>query len=203
MSFTAQWTSVLLEIAGRKKRRTLAPDHPLHELGSLLADRAAESARKRLAGRRNDESHLRPVDPVDLPNALRESFDDLSLLAGRARFLADWGLIEITSVLWDSFCGTASLSYRRLSGDHPVVPTSTMMHPSSAVETGSLYLADRDHRLYLLRPFLIGQICPKCRSWSTFHMDKVNRQLVLKSLEHGHCFPFGTDTSTLQQAALL
>ncbi|MET8629611.1 restriction endonuclease [Kitasatospora sp. NPDC004669] len=198
-----EWTSILLEIAGRKKRRALAPDHPLHELGHLLADEAAENARKRLAGRRNDESHLRPVDPVDLPNALRESFDDLSLLAGHARFLADWGLIEITSVVWDSFRRAATLSCRRLSGDHPVVRTSTMVYPSSAVETGSLYLADRDHRLYLLRPFLTGQTCPRCRTWSTFHVDKANRELVLKSLEHGHVFPFGTDTSALQQAALL
>ncbi|MFD7757500.1 restriction endonuclease [Streptomyces sp. NPDC059757] len=198
-----EWTAVLQEIAGAKKRRGLSPDHPLHELGSLLGDEAASDARKRLAGRRNAEAHLRPVDPVDLPGALQESFDDLRLLATRSRFLADWPLMQVTSVAWDAFSNRASLSFRRLMGDHPVVPTSTMSYPSSAVETGSLYLADRDHRLYLLRPFLTTQVCPTCRTWSTFHADKVDGELVRKSLEHGHWFPFGADTEALQQAALL
>ncbi|MFJ2161389.1 restriction endonuclease [Streptomyces sp. NPDC087856] len=197
-----EWTAVLQEISGAKKRRTLSPDHPLHELGSLLGDEAASDARQRLAARRNDKSHLRPVDPVDLPSALQESFNDLSLLATRARFLADWPLIQVTSVVWDAFRGKASLSIRRLMGDHPVVPTSTMLHPSSAVETGSLYLADRDHRLYLLRPFLTGQICPTCRTWSTFHADKVGGELVLKSLEHGHYFPCSEETDAFRQVGL-
>ncbi|MEU6364247.1 restriction endonuclease [Streptomyces sp. NPDC046931] len=198
-----EWTAVLQEIAGARKRRTLSKDHPLHELGSLLGSEDAKNARKRIAGRRNAEAHLRPVDPVDLPVALQETFDDLRLLANRARFLADWSLMQVTSVAWDSFRGKASLSVRRLMGDHPVVPTSTMTYLSSAVEKGSLYLADRDHRLYLLRPFLTGQVCPTCRTWSTFHVDKVEGELVLKSLEHGHCFPCSTGTEILQQAGLL
>ncbi|MBU8558711.1 restriction endonuclease [Streptomyces rochei] len=198
-----EWTAVLQEIAGTKKRRSLSQDHPLHELGSLLSDDAARSARKRIAGRRNAEAHLRPVDPVDLPVALRETFDDLRILADRARFLADWSLIQVTSVDWDAFQGRATLSFRRLAGDHPVVPTSTMSYSSSEVEKGSLYLVDRDHRLYLLRPFLTGQVCPVCRTWSTFHVDLVDGELVLKSLEHGHCLPHSADVGALQQAGLL
>lgn len=198
-----EWTEVLQEIAGAKKRRTLSLDHPLHELGSLLSNEPVRDARRRLAKRRNNRSHLRPVDIVDLPAALKESFDDLSLLANHARFLADWSLIEVTAATWDAFRGRASLSIRRLLGDHPVVPVSTMVYPDNAVETGSLYLADRDHRIYLLRPFLTGQICPLCRTWSTFHADNVDGKLVLKSLEHGHCVSYPGNTDTLSQAGLL
>lgn len=40
---------------------------------------------------------------------------------------------------------------------------------------------------HLLRPFLIGRDCPTCRTWSTFHADRVPRTAVFfKSLGHGH-----------------
>ncbi|MFK8851695.1 restriction endonuclease [Streptomyces sp. Ac-502] len=198
-----EWVAVLQEISGAKKRRALSPEHPLHELGALLADDAASAARQRLSARRNDQAHLRRVDPVDLPRTLEESFNDLTILLTRARFLADWPLIEITSVAWDAFADRAVLGYRRLMGDHPVVATETMEHPSSAVETGSLYMVDRDHKLHLLRPFLSGRICPTCRSWSTFHADLVAGDIVLKSLEHGHCLPAAAEITSLQQAGLL
>ncbi|TJZ94716.1 restriction endonuclease [Actinacidiphila oryziradicis] len=198
-----EWTAVLQEISGKKKRRGLEAEHPLHELGAFFADETVSAARKRLSGRRNDQSHLRRVDPIDLPGALRESYDDLRLLLTRARFLADWPLNQITSVTWNAFRDQATVGYRRLMGDHAVVPTETMQYPSSALETGSLYLADRDHRPHLLRPFLTGQICPICRTWSTFHADKGDHKLVLKSLEHGHCLPDPPDTEPLRQAGLL
>ncbi|WP_339156058.1 hypothetical protein [Actinomadura luteofluorescens] len=198
-----EWTMILQEIAGAKKRRSLSQDHPLHDLGGLLGSEDVREARQRIGGRRNAEAHLRPVDPVDLPAALMETSDDLRLLANRARFLADWPLVQVTSVAWDTYRRQATLSFRRLMGDHPVVPTSTMTYSSSEVEVGSLYLVDRDHRLYLLRPFLTGQICPICRSWSTFHVDKVDGELVLKSLEHGHHFTHSPDTTALQHAGLL
>ncbi|WP_460309014.1 hypothetical protein [Actinocorallia aurea] len=197
-----EWTAILQEIAGAKKRRGLGSDHPLHELGNLLSSEAAQKARKRIAGRRNAASHLRPVDPLDLPAALQETLDDLRLLVARARFLADWPLVQVTSVAWDSFRNESTLSVRQLMGDHPVVPTSTMKYRSSAVEQGSLYLVDRDHRLYLLRPFLVGQLCPLCRNWSTFHVDKVDGELVLKSLEHGHWFVYQGDLDSLKQVGL-
>lgn len=157
------------------------PGPSLRELGGLLGAGAARDARLRIADRRNAEAHLRPVDRVDLPTALRETFADLELLAKHPLFLADWPLVHVTSVEWDAYRRKATLNIRRLMGDHPVVPTTTMTYGSSEVENRSLYVADRDHRLYLLRPFLIGQICPMCRTRSTFHIDKVHGKFVHKS----------------------
>ncbi|MDB4894660.1 MAG: hypothetical protein JWN15_922 [Firmicutes bacterium] len=198
-----EWTAVLQEISGVRKRRGLRMDHPLHELGALLGSDEAQQARGRLSDRRNAKAHGRAPDAVTLPAALEEAFRDLSLLVSRARFLADLPLIHVTSVTWDAFQGEATIMLRRLMGDHPVVPTSTMQYPSSTVETGSLYLADRDHRLYLLRPFLTCEVCETCHTWSTFHADKEKGNLVQKSLEHGHHYPYRADTRALQQAGLL
>ncbi|MFF0532889.1 hypothetical protein ACFYT3_31525 [Nocardia amikacinitolerans] len=197
------WAAVLQEIRGAKNRRGLSPEHPLHELAGVLGDDAACAARNRLSGRRNDNAHLRSVDTLDLPAAVRESFAELTTLAMRAQFLADWSLVEITSVEWDSFRHEARLRIRQFRGDHMVVPTSTMTYETSAVETGSLYLADRDHRLHLLRPFLVGRICKHCRSWSTFHIDTKKGVRQLKSLEHGHCMPCDHDPAVLRDVGLL
>ncbi|MFF3996693.1 restriction endonuclease [Streptomyces cyaneofuscatus] len=198
-----EWTAILQEVAGAKKRRGLNPDHPLHELADLVPEGEAQQARSRLAARRNDAAHGRMPDAVDLPQALEEASHDLSLLVSRARFLADLPLIHVTSVAWDVFRRDASISYRRLMGDHPVVPTSFMNYPSSAVEPGSLYLVGRDHHLYLLRPFLTCEVCETCRAWSTFHGDKVKGQLVQKSLEHGHNYSYKADVEVLRQTGLM
>ncbi|MER6000866.1 hypothetical protein ABT120_20020 [Nonomuraea angiospora] len=198
-----EWTAVLEEIAGKKKRRGLGADHPLHELGTAFTDDQISAARQRHSARRNNQAHLRRADSVELPQALKESFGDLTLLLNHTRFLADWPLIQITGVTWDAFRGQATVGFRRLMGDHPVVPTETMMQPSSALETDSLYVIDRSHQLHLLRPFLTCRICPTCRSWSTFHVDKVNHELVLKSLEHGHYFTDPTTTEPLHHVGLL
>ncbi|WP_370018425.1 hypothetical protein [Planotetraspora sp. GP83] len=197
------WTAVLQEISGRRKRRGLGSDHPLHELGAVFADAQVGAARKRHSARRNNQAHLRRADSVELPQTLKESFEDLSLMLRHTRFLADWSLIQITGVTWDAFRSQATVSFKRLMGDHPVVPTETMKHPTSALESGSLYVIDRNYQLHLLRPFLTGRICPTCRSWSTFHVDKVNNELVLKSLEHGHCFADPTTTEPLRHVGLL
>jgi hypothetical protein len=198
-----EWTEILQEISSKKKRRGLGEDHPLHELSSVLADEEVKAARQRHSGRRNNQAHLRRADSVELPQALKESFADLSMLLSRTRFLADWPLIEITSVTWDAFRSQANVGFRRLMGDHPVVPTDHMRHPSSALETGSLYLIDHSHQLHLLRPYLTGRICPVCRTWSTFHADKVDNEIVLKSLEHGHCVADSTVAEPLRHVGLL
>ncbi|MCX4752444.1 restriction endonuclease [Kitasatospora purpeofusca] len=197
------WASILTEVGG-KKCRSLRLDHPLHELGALLKDEAADKARIRLAGRRNDYAHDRQPTDVELPAALDEVYEDLSTLRTRALFLADLPLIHVTGVAWDDFRGEETISFRRLMGDHSVVPTSTMPYKGDRVETGSLYLADRDHRLYRLRPFLTCELCEKCHTWSVFHADKIKAVgLVQKSLEHGHHYPYRGDTQVLQAAGLL
>ncbi|MFI6004942.1 restriction endonuclease [Streptomyces sp. NPDC051366] len=183
------WAAVLLEVATSKKLRQLPAEHPLNDIRTVLANKAVADARQRLSDRRNDQAHLRRVDPIDLPRALQEAFADLTALVEGARFLADWSLVHITDVRWDALAKTADIEFQELMGDHPVVPTRAMTSPDNDLETGSLYLRDPEHGLHLLRPFLIGQNCPTCRSWSTFHVDRVPKGgVVLKSLEHGHVF---------------
>lgn len=198
-----EWVAILQEISGAKKRRGLSSDHPLHDFGALLSRQEAEAARRRLSARRNDKAHGRTLDAVTLPSALEEAHQDLSILMAGSLFLADLHLIHVSSVTWDAFRENAAVTFRRLVGDHPVVPTTTMEYPSNKIETGSLYLADRDRRLHLLRPFLTCEICETCRAWSTFHVDKVGGELTQKSLEHGHSYPYKADATILQAAGLL
>ncbi|MFE7209300.1 restriction endonuclease [Streptomyces sp. NPDC057611] len=197
-----EWTVILQEIASPKKRKGLPDEHPLHDLGQLLADNNTEGARKRLAMRRHDEAHERRVDDVNLPTAVNESLADLKILLERAMFLADMPLIEVTSVDWNALRKETSLSLRRLMGDHPVVPTEAMSHHTNKIERRSLYLLGRDRSLHLLRPYLIGKICSECRTWSTFHIDKVAGEFVMKTLEHGHWVQ-EFDQPSLQEAGLL
>ncbi|MEU6071065.1 restriction endonuclease [Streptomyces sp. NPDC047082] len=181
------WANVLNEAATSRQLNDLPDAHPLQDIRGLLAHKDAESARQALSERRNDQSHLRRVDPIDLPHAIDVAFTDLTRLVERARFLADLPLLEVTDVRWDVFARSARVEYRELVGDHPVVPTRTMTSASNDLETGSLYLRDTDGGLHLLRPFLIGRDCPTCRTWSTFHADRAPKgSVVFKSLEHGH-----------------
>ncbi|MFE2091586.1 restriction endonuclease [Streptomyces sp. NPDC059460] len=183
------WAAVLTEVATSRKLRNLPAEHPLHDIRGLLAGQDTAEARQRLSERRNDQAHLRRVDAVDLLSAIQTAFADVTTLVERARFLADWGLLHVTEVRWDALSRTAHVAYRELMGDHPVVPTRSMSSPSNDLEAGSLYLRDSDHALHLLRPFLVGQDCPTCRVWSTFHVDRVPKSgVLLKSLEHGHVF---------------
>lgn len=68
--------AVLQEVATSRKLRKLPAEHPLNEVRSLLSDNDAVDACKRLNDRRNDQAHLRRVDSIDLPHAIREAFDD-------------------------------------------------------------------------------------------------------------------------------
>ncbi|MFK4688198.1 hypothetical protein RKD22_001133 [Streptomyces pristinaespiralis] len=181
------WANVLNEAATSRQLNNLPEAHPLNDIRTLLAHADAENARQALSERRNDQAHLRRVDPIDLPHAIDVAFADLTRLVERARFLADLPLLEVTDVRWDAFARSARVEYRELAGDHPVVPTRTMTSPSNDLETGSLYLRDTYGSLHLLRPFLIGRDCPICRTWSTFHAERVPKgAVVFKSLEHGH-----------------
>ncbi|MFE7129511.1 hypothetical protein ACFVIM_01480 [Streptomyces sp. NPDC057638] len=190
------WAAVMQEAATSRKLRKLPHQHPMHSIRSLLADQDAADARQRLSERRNDDAHLRRLDPIDLPTAVTEAFADLTLLVERSRFLADFPLWHVTETRWDSLSKTASIRYRELTGDHPVVPTKAATSMRHDLEPGSLYLRDSTHELHLLRPFLTGEVCPTCRTWSTFHADLIPKGSVqLKSLEHGHVLHQSPDKS--------
>jgi hypothetical protein len=181
------WVTVIKEIEESKATRKASEDSPIADLRSFLAGSDAGAALKRLSDRRNDESHLRCTELMDLPAAIDAALADLSALYQAAGFLPDLPLIQVTDFHWDSFRKRAIMSFRELIGDHPVVPTRTISYDRPAVEVGSTYILDGQRRLWLLRPFLAGRTCPKCRNWSTFHIDGMgDGRAIYKSLEHGH-----------------
>jgi hypothetical protein len=181
------WTTVLNQIRDGKAVRNVPDGNPITELRALLADSGTEAAVQRLNHRRNDESHLRRAESPDLPAAVESSLADLTTLYRAASTLSDLPLIHVTAVRWDSFRELATVNYRELMGDHPVVPTRTITYDYPGIEVESLYVVDGHRRLCLLRPFMTGRACPKCRNWSTFHLDgSDDGKVIYKSLEHGH-----------------
>jgi hypothetical protein len=101
------------------------------------------------------------------------------------QFLADWPLVYVDSMRWDTFRGIATISYRQMMGDHAIVPSQVTEHPSNDLEQDSLYI-DSEYQWHLLRPFLVGRDCPVCKNRSTFHVDWAERALAIKSLDNEH-----------------
>ena len=181
------WTSVLHEIRDSKTTRNVPDGNPIADIRLFLANRDTDAARQRLKERRDHESHLRRAESLDLPAAVEIALDDLTTLYQAASFLSDLPLMHVTSARWDEFKKLATVRYRELMGDHPVVPTRTITYDEPRIEEDSMYVMDGQRRLCLLRPFLSGSACPKCRNWSTFHIDRsVDGKIEYKSLEHGH-----------------
>ena len=198
------WITVLKEIREGKAARNVSGDSPIADLGSFLADSGVGAALKRLSDRCNDESHLRRTELMDLPAAVDAALADLSTLYQAADILSDLPLIHVTDFHWDSFRKRATMSYRELIGDHPVVPTRTITYDQPDIEVGSTYILDGQRRLWLLRPFLAGLMCPKCRTWSTFHIDEMgDGKVVYKSLENGHTIEDVTLDETLAHVGLI
>lgn len=181
------WFAIVKEVRAKRSAREVPDGNPLGDLRDFLADDDAEDARKRLSERRNDESHLRKVELLDLPAAVDAALADLSTLYQAASFLSDLPLVHVTDVRWNSFERRATVSYRELTGDHPVVPTRKMTYGDPGIEKGSAYVLDGQRRLWLLRPFLSGITCPRCRNWTLFHIDgMVGEKVMYKCLERGH-----------------
>ncbi|MEV6057951.1 restriction endonuclease [Streptomyces sp. NPDC052107] len=198
------WVEVLQELPSAARHLGLPPNHPLTEFVSFGADQDVLAARVRLYGLRNDESHTRRADALDLPGLLQTALADLRLLLERALFLADLPLAHITALRWDALRHKASVDHHRLMGDHPIVPISTLEQDHPGLEVGSLYLIDSERRFHLLRPFLMRQLCRRCRAWSTFHLDRIHKEdVLLKSLEHGHSLKEPSVREALQHVGLL
>lgn len=52
---------------------------------------------------------------------------------------------------------------------------------------GSLYIVDRLDRWHRIRPFLVRERYPECKTWSTFYLDRrAGADIRPKNLEHGH-----------------
>ena len=182
------WVNILKAVASGKAFKALDPDKPLASIRNLLPDGTPiAKAQERLSKRRNDESHQRRVDPIDLPAAIEASRTDLELILDHAGFLADLPIYQIKSTRWDSIERRGHALAVALRGDHPVAPSVQLELTQSDIEPDSLYVRDLSGALVLLRPFLVRRECPQCRTWSTFHPDRRdNGVLQLKAVDHAH-----------------
>lgn len=181
------WTAILREV--KSKRFRVPAGTPLQEVRELLADDTVDAAVGRLAARRNDLAHLRgPTTARQLADVEREAMDDLIALASAFEAITDYQLRLVERVQWDSILRTGVVTYRTLRGDSHVVPMSSET-TTDVLDTGALYVRQGRKDWLLLKPFLLGQECPTCGTWSTFHLDNFDtksQNVRLKSLEHGH-----------------
>lgn len=179
------WVAILQEISGRRFSK-VDDLLGLPDFRQFISQPSVSDCVRDISSRRNDESHVRGVDLIDLPAAVSDATESLTQLLGAADFLIDMPLVISENDEWDELTQRGRVSYRQLSGDHPIVPLQSMLS-DSRVEKNSLYVLDTERRLHLLRPFLHGMHCPVCRTLSTFHVDRVSPEgPILKSLEHGH-----------------
>lgn len=196
------WQRILQQIGAAEGMSDLPPEHPLHELAALLADDEAEVACRSLGTKRNSRAHGREDLPAVSASKLNEAHDGLRFLLDRARFLADLQLLDVTNVVWDRHEQSDTVTFRRLMGDHPVVPTENLCHAGPGRIATSLYLADRDQGLHPLSPFLTCEKCEGCATLSLFHADKEERVLLQTSLDHGHFYPYQADERALRAVGL-
>jgi hypothetical protein len=182
----SDWCNVLDELAGQSFA-DIDVAISTTEFRDFCRNPRNKEARRNLVNRRNDEAHQRRVEEVNISTACDEALDNLEVLLEALTFYLDNTLIIPTTVRWDTFKQSGDLGYRRLAGDHPIVPTQQMPVRTPAVEIGSLYLLDSNAALHLLRPYLVGRNCETCGTFSVFHVDRfLDGVLTLKSIEHGH-----------------
>lgn len=182
------WVNVLKELSTSKDAASAAGDSLVGTIRRVLPQSGVVAeAQVRLSARRNDESHLRNVDPIRAEAEAHEVINDLQLLLEHASMLADATLIYLADNKWDSLRGTGRATVQILHGDHPLARSEYLNHDVRDLEEGSLYVIDGQGRWTLLRPFLTRNRCPECGSWSIYHPDRqVDRVLQLKALDHGH-----------------
>lgn len=180
------WLAILESTKGRKFR-ALDDDTALGEIRNALGPEVAEPLAW-LKNARNDKAHERPVDDVELPAAIHSAKNYLDQIVEDLSFLPDLSLRFVSDFQWDDLTETGQVSYEELVGDHPVTPAS-IGTVGRFLEKGSLYIVDPLDRWHRIRPFLVRERCPECKTWSTFYLDRrVGTEIMLKSLEHGHVF---------------
>jgi hypothetical protein len=183
------WIAILSEVRDSREFRVAPNDTPFAEIRDLLRDDDVAAAQRRLKTIRDNRAHARAAAPADRAAEIENSLADLGLLLDASGFLADYALTYVAATQWDSLRGRNRVTIRELMGDDSIVPPAVIESEESTLESNSLYLADRSGRLHLMRPLLVGDHCPACGNWSTFHLDKYDARssvCTLKSLEHGH-----------------
>lgn len=199
------WVSILRQIRASKEFRALTGHIPFYEVLKFL-ETEADSALQRLSKSRNDLAHNRGPKGSDIPKAYKTALEDLEVLLKSAEFVSEYPLRYIEETKRDSIKKVTSYSYRDLMGDHPLVPIQTGQTSEPELEAGSLYLVDRDEKLYLLRPLLSRRQCPVCGVWATFYLDSYRKNgdiTILKSMEHGHTAEDAEVTSIFKDWSIL
>lgn len=182
------WRAVLNEASEARLFQRLPENYPFIEVRDFFRDPDVRQASRRLTDLRNDVSHLREFSPGEVESILGDASKALECLFLAAEFITEYPLIRVLETRWDELEGKNEITYRHLAGDNPIVPREIRILQSNTIEADSLYIADAQDELHLLRPFLIGMECPACGHWSTFHPDRIkdDGRPEFKSLEHGH-----------------
>ena len=182
------WVTILRQVRDSKQFRALTGHIPFYEVLKFLEPQADE-ALQQISKRRNDQAHNRGPKGAQVTQAYKEALDALEILLKSAEFVSEYPLRYVEDTKRDSIKKVTTYSYRDLMGDHPLVPIKTAQTTEPELEAGSLYLVDRDGKLYLLRPLLSRRQCPECGTWATFYLDSYKKSgdtVHLKSMEHGH-----------------
>lgn len=200
------WVAIYHELRTRAEFRQETTDNPFFELiRSVPVGSDTDVALNDLKRRRDDSAHQRGPRGGETSDAFHEAREALRILLIGLEFLSEYSLRYIERSRRDTLDGTTTIMYRDLMGDHPLVPLSESTLPVFDVEDGSLYIVDRRQRLHLMRPYVTRSECPKCHTWSTFYLDKVEAgrsTCQLKSMEHGHLIT-GADVSGLRRVGVL
>lgn len=187
-SSLGDWVNVLKELSTNSTVAQLESDSLLGALGGLLPQQGdVAGAQVRISERRNDEAHLRRVDPSRIEEATADLVRDLEILLRGASALTDLALVHVLDNKWDSLGRHGVATLQVLRGDHPIAQTERRTHSLPEIEEDSLYVIDGQGSWTLLRPLLTRSRCPECGSWSIYHPDKrVHGKLQLRALDHGH-----------------
>ena len=184
------WITILRETSKSKTLRKFEESIPFYEVVKLLSDVDVNAAVQRLKNKRDDHAHGRgPKGQKAMQEAHGEARRDLETFFQSIDFLTEYPLCYIETTRRDSISKQTFYTYRELRGDHPFAPIEEGVCLDYELEADSLYLVDRQKRLFLLRPLLVRKECPVCGAWSTFYLDTYDVKTdtpMMKSMEHGH-----------------
>ena len=182
------WIAILRETNTSKSFRDSQVSSLLYEITNFIVPET-DRAIQRLSELRNDQAHGRGPTASDLSVLCLEAKALLETLFKAASFLTDYPLIFIEETARDSLEGITKYKYRKLVGDHHLVPLEEAQHDSCEIDKGALYLIDKRGDLVGLRPMVIRQACPECGTWATFHLENFHKKkglFEIKAFEHGH-----------------
>jgi hypothetical protein len=165
------WFAILKELNESHAFRKVNGVTPFVEITQLKSNEKWESSVRRLMELRNDDSHGRIAPAGVSPSLLAEAESALESVYRASEFLTDYQYIWVTETHYDSIRKVNYIQFRDLTGDNPLAQLRKDQTERADIETGSLYLRDRQGELHLFRPYLQYLECPECHLMSTFFLD--------------------------------